>query len=89
MFIERFIKKIFISFIPKKEGNFSVLKEVVKNNNVIESQTEELSLKELKKYIKESSIQNPQTYSSTILLTLNQGVMPSCNKQKFKEEGIA
>jgi hypothetical protein len=88
MFIERFIKKVFISFIPKKEGEFLVLKETIKNNTVIEKENKDLTLKELNKFIKDNALQTPQTYSSTLLLTINQGIMPTCNRQKFKEEGI-
>ena len=88
MFIERFIKKVFISFIPKREGEFLVLKETIKNNTVIEKENKDLTLKELNKFIKDNALQTPQTYSSTLLLTINQGIMPTCNRQKFKEEGI-
>ena len=89
MFIKDFlIKPSLISFY-KTEHKYRVLNERYKKEKLIFSETKEFdSKKELKSYIKEVTEDNPQTYVSTCVLSPNQGVFPSCNKQKYKEAGI-
>jgi hypothetical protein len=82
MFIEKFIKKYFISFYKDKE--YLLLTETVKNKKVISSEKKEFKeKKELEEFIKEYLNQNPQTYVSTVIFTLNQGVIDSCDKKDY------
>ena len=87
MFLEKFIKKQFISFYH--DDNYKVLLEHVKNKKPIDSIEKEFEdKKEFEKFIKEKISKTPQTYTSTVLLTLNQGVVESCSKQAYLEKNI-
>ena len=88
MFLERFIKKAFISFY-KNDEKYKLLIEIIKNDKLIESQIKELNdKKELKELIKEIKEDYPQHYISTFLQTINQGAVPSCNKQEYLKREI-
>ena len=88
MFLERFIKKAFISFY-EDDSKYKILIEIIKNDKLIESQIKELNdKKELKELIKEIKEDYPQHYISTFLQTINQGVVPSCNKQEYLKREI-
>ena len=88
MFLERFIKKAFISFYRNDE-KYKLLIEIIKNDKLIESQIKELTdKKELKELIKEIKEDYPQHYISSFLQTINQGVVPSCNKQEYLKREI-
>ncbi len=87
MFLERFIKKQFISFYY--DENYKLLIEHVKNKKIIDSYEKEFEKKEdIEKFIKEKINETPQTYVSSVLLTMNQGVMDNCSKQKYLEKNI-
>ena len=87
MLIEKFIKRQFISFY--KDNNYNLIFEIVKNKKIIESEKKEFKeKKDLENFIKEKINENPQTYISSILLTINQGVIDSCSKQKYLEKNI-
>ncbi len=88
MFLEKFIKKAFVSFYENNE-KYTLLIEIIKNNKLIESEKKELnSKKELNKLIRDLKEDYPQNYISTILQTINQGVIPSCNKKSFLKNEI-
>jgi len=88
MFLEKFIKKAFISFYQEDE-KYKLLIEIVKNDKLINSENKELNnKKELKELIKELKEDYPQHYISTILNTINQGIVPSCNKQEYLKREI-
>ena len=83
-----FYKPNFISFY-EEENIYKLLNERYKNNKVIFSENKEFDNKEaLIKYINSIIKSNPQTYISTMLKTLNQGVIPSCKKALFKDIGL-
>jgi hypothetical protein len=87
MFLKKFIKKQFISYYY--DENYKLLYEIYKNNNLLEENRFEFeNKKELINKIEELSAEIPQTYISTIIQTLNQGVIPSCNKTDFMKYGI-
>jgi hypothetical protein len=87
MFLDKFFKKQFISFY--KDENYNLLFETIKNKKVIESEKKEFEeKKDLEKFVKEKIEENPQTYVSSVLLTLNQGVLNSCSKKKYLEKDI-
>jgi len=87
MWLEKFIKKQFISFY--KEEEYKVILQEVKNKKILF--TEEKIFEEKKefiKFIKDKINENPQTYISTVLLTFNQGVIGSCKKEEFIKREI-
>jgi hypothetical protein len=87
MFLKKFIKQQFISFYY--DENYKLLNEIYKNDNLLEENRFEFeNKKELIKKIKELSAQIPQTYTSTIIQTINQGVIAGCNKIDFQKYGI-
>ncbi len=87
MLLKIFIKPNFISFY--KEDKFYLLNEQYKNDKLIFEEKKEFNTKkELINYIKEISSSNPQTYVSTVILSQNQGVVPSCDKKEYKKLGI-
>jgi len=88
MFLKFLVKPNFIAFC-KSENIYYVLNEQYKKNEIIFNETKEFeNKKDLEKYIKETSEENPQTYVSTFITSQNQGVVPSCSKQKYKEMSI-
>ena len=88
MFLEKFIKKAFVSFYENNE-KYTLLIEIIKNNKLIESEKKELnSKKELNKLIRDLKEDYPQNYISTVLQNINQGVIPSCNKKSFLKNEI-
>ena len=88
MFLEKFIKKAFISFY-KDDEKYKLFIEIIKNNKIIETKTKELNeIKELKEEIRELKEDYPQHYISTFLNTINQGVIPGCSKQEFLKREI-
>jgi hypothetical protein len=87
MFLKRFIKQQFISFYF--DENYKLLVEIYKNNNLLEENRFEFEeKKELIKKIKELSDEIPQTYISTVIQSINQGVISSCKKTEFEIYGI-
>jgi len=87
MWLEKLLKKQFISFY--KEESYKCISQIVKNKNVL--QTEEKSFedkKEFVKYIRQKIDEIPQTYVSTMLLTINQGVVPSCSVKAYLDREI-
>lgn len=87
MFIEKFIKKAYISFY--KDENYKFLCEIKKNKKLIESEKKEFDSKEkLNEKINELIEDYPQIFISTIINSINQGVIPSCNKSEFKKREI-
>lgn len=87
MFLKRFIKQQFISFYF--DENYKLLVEIYKNNNLLEENRFEFEeKKELIKKIKELSDEIPQTYISTVIQSINQGVISSCKKTEFEKYGI-
>jgi hypothetical protein len=87
MFLKKFIKQQFISFYY--DENYKLLTEIYKNNKLLEEKKSEFKeKKELIKKIKELSDEIPQTYTSTIIQSINQGVVPSCQKSIFTKYEI-
>jgi len=85
---ELFSKPSFIAFY-KDEEKYLLLCERYKKNTLINSETKTFEdKKSLSKYINEIIEDNPQTYVSTVLLSQNQGVVPSCDKKTYKEMKI-
>jgi len=89
MFLKNLLAKPNLISFYKLENRYYALNEQYKKNTLIYSETKEFeNKKDLEKYIKETSEENPQTYISTFITSQNQGAVPSCNKQKYKELGI-
>jgi hypothetical protein len=87
MLLKKFFKQNFISFY--KDENYNVLLETIKNKQTLFSETKNFEeKKDLEKFIEECIDDNPQTYISYLSLSVNQGVVDSCSKQKYKELGI-
>jgi hypothetical protein len=87
MFLKKFIKRQFISFYY--DENYKLLYEIYKNNKLLKENSFEFEeKKELIKKIKELSEEIPQTYTSTVIQTINQGVVPNCEKKEFQKYGI-
>ena len=83
-----FYRPNFISFYEEK-GIYKLLNEKYKDNKLIFSENKEFDNKEeLVKYINSIIESNSQTYTSTILKTINQGIVPSCKKTLFKDIGL-
>ena len=89
MFIKDLLFKPNLIAFYKEEDQYKLLNEKYKKNQVIFSETKEFkNKKEMTEYIDLVIEDNPQTYISTFIDSPNQGVVPSCNKQKYKELGI-
>jgi len=87
MFIEKFIKKVYISFY--KDKTYKFLLEIKKNKKLLETSKEEFETKEgLYNKIKELFEEYTQIYISTLIDTINQGVIPSCQKSEYKKKEI-
>jgi len=86
MFLKNLIfKPNFIAFY-KAKSKYKVLNEQYKKEKIIFSETKEFeSINDLKEYIDTVTEDNPQTYVSTFITSLNQGIVPSCDKHKYKE----
>ena len=91
MFIEKIKKKLIkidlISYYLKDEIYY-VLKNRLKNDELIEIEKNEFSKDELENYIRESLAKNSFTYISTYVNSVNQGVVNSCSHNYYKEIGI-
>jgi hypothetical protein len=87
MFLKRFIKKQYISFYF--DENYKILNEIYKNNKLLEENRFEFeNKKDFINKIKELSQDVPQTYLSSVIQTINQGVVPTCEKKEFSKFGI-
>ncbi|WP_024790873.1 MULTISPECIES: hypothetical protein [unclassified Lebetimonas] len=87
MFLKRFIKKQYISFYF--DENYKMLNEIYKNNKLLEENRFEFeNKKDLINKMKELSQDIPQTYLSSVIQTINQGVIPTCEKKEFSKFGI-
>ena len=83
-----FFKKTFISFY-KENQVFYINKQIIQNNKILSN--DNLSFEkeeEFLKFISDSSIENTQTYISTLIDNFNQGIIDSCSQHKYKELGI-
>ena len=69
----------------KKRGVYYYAHNHNFSKNNIELPKEFENKKDLINYIRTITEDNPQTYVSTLIQTQNQGVVPSCEKQKYKE----
>jgi hypothetical protein len=88
MFIKKLIKRDFLSFYH--DDLYYAKKESFRGKKIID-ETEDLEFKtkkELEEFVKESFEKNPQTYTSTIMFALNQGVVDSCEKREYKKRDI-
>jgi len=86
MFLKKILFKPNLIAFYKAEGKYKLLNEQYKKNRIIFSETKEFeSIKELKQYIDTVAEDNPQTYISSFITSQNQGIVPSCNKNKYKE----
>ena len=87
-FLDKIVKKAFISFYEDNE-KYHLFIEITKNNKIIEAIKKEFeNKKEFSNTIKELKEDYPQHYISTIIQTLNQGVLASCSKQEFLKKEI-
>jgi len=85
--LDRFIKKAYISFYEDKKIILNI--DIIKNKKIIESKKKELEDKnELKNEIEIIKEDFTQYYISTIIDTINQGVIPSCSKTEYKKRSI-
>ncbi len=87
MFVEKFIKTLYISFY--KDEEYKLLCEIKKNNKTIESLKEEFDSKEkfiesINTYLEDYA----RVYISTFVNSINQGIIPSCNKNEYKKREI-
>ena len=83
-----FYRPNFISFY-EEENVYKLLNEKYKNDKIIFSENKEFNnKKDLIKYINSITESNPQTYISTILKSIDQGVTPSCQKSTLKKIGL-
>jgi hypothetical protein len=87
MFLEKFIKRHFIAFYYDEE--YKLLYQIVKNKKIINSENKTFEeKKDLEKYIKEITSEYPQSYVSTVLLSINQGLIESCKKEDYLKREI-
>ncbi len=87
MLIEKFIKKVFVSFY--KDENYKFLCEIKKQNKTIKEIKKEFENKnELINEINEIKEDYTQIFISTIITSINQGIIPSCNKHEYKKREI-
>ena len=87
MFVEKFIKKYFVSFY--KDEKYFFLLEVKKNKKTLKSEKKEFDKKEeFEKEVKEILEDYTPVYISTILTSINQGAVPSCLKSEYKKRNI-
>ncbi len=87
MFIEKFIKKVYISFYFDEKYKF--LCEIQRNQKIIDTIKKEFDDKEsLVNEINNILEDYTQVFISTFVNTINQGVIPSCNKSEFKKRNI-
>ena len=91
MFLEKlkkkFIKIDLLSYYQKDDKYF-ILKERLKDEELIDSQKFEFSKDEFADYVKKSLINNSFTYICTLINTQNQGIVNSCSNHQYKELGI-
>jgi len=82
MFLKRFIKQQFVSFYYDEK--FKLLTQIYKNSKLLEETLFEFEKKNALKEKINSLLNNiPQTYVSTIIESVNQGVVPTCIKKEF------
>jgi hypothetical protein len=82
-----FFKETFISFYIEND-TFYVQKLIIKNSKTIYKEYFKQNRDEFVELVNNSFIENTQTYISTIIPTFNQGLVDSCEKQKYKQLGI-
>jgi len=89
MFLKNLIFKPNLIAFYKTDNKYKLLNEQYKKNKIIFSETKEFeSIKDLRQYINSVTEDNPQTYVSSFIASQNQGIVPSCDKHKYKELGI-
>jgi len=87
MFIEKFIKKVYISFY--KDSKYKFYLEIKKNKKLLSNEKKEFETEdELTKEINSILEDYTQVYISTVLTSINQGIVPSCNKSEYKKMKI-
>jgi len=87
MFLKRFIKQQFVSFYY--DENYKLLTQIYKRNSLLEENLLEFqNKKELQNKITHLLEEMPQTYISTIIQSVNQGVIPTCKKAEFSKFDI-
>jgi len=87
MWLEKFIKKQFIAFY--KDEEYKLILQTIKNKKTIFTEEKIFEeKKELISYINEKIEESPQTYVSTMLLSINQGVVPSCSRHDYLDKDI-
>ncbi len=87
MFLEKFIKTVYISFY--KDEEYKLLCEIKKNNKTLESLKKEFDSKEkLIEFINIYLEDYARVYISTFVNSINQGIVPSCNKNEYKKREI-
>ena len=87
MFVEKFIKKAYISFYKNKK--YHLFCEIKKNKKIIEILKKDFDeKKDLEKEILNIQDDYAQYYISTIIDTINQGIIPTCEKKEMKNYGI-
>ncbi|WP_456480010.1 hypothetical protein [Nautilia sp.] len=89
MFLKNLLFKPNFIAVYREEEIFKILNEQYKKNEIIFKEKKEFdNINLLKKYISSVIQDNPQTYVSTVLLSPNQGAVPGCGKQIYKQHGI-
>ncbi len=87
MFVEKFIKKAYVSFYKNNKYRFYC--EIKKNDKTIDSFSKEFEdKKDLENEIENIKEDYAQYFISTVIDTINQGVIPSCSKKEMKKYDI-
>jgi len=87
MFVEKFIKKVFVSFY--KDTKYHFYYEIKRNGKILTSAKKEFEdKKELENEIEIIKEDYTQYYIATIMDTINQGTIPTCNKKEMKKYDI-
>ena len=85
--LEKLIKKAYISFYEDEKYFLQI--DIIRNKKTITSYKKEFETKEeLFKEIEDIKEDYAQYFISTIIDTINQGVIPSCEKNEYKKKEI-
>jgi len=82
MLLKRFVKQQFVSFYHDEK--YKLLTQIYKNSKLLEENSFEFEeKKELQQKINSLLQEIPQTYVSSVIQSINQGVIPTCKKKEF------
>jgi len=82
MFLKKFLKQQFVSFYHDEK--YKLLTQIYKNSKLLEENLVEFEEnKELQQKIHSLLQDIPQTYVSSVIQSMNQGIIPTCKKKEF------